>query len=522
MNFIPRIHHFSLLDNSCRIPDSIAVSSGEFPLSCLNPFLMRTTCKTTEGDFLRLIKDNTIKEEAYTLTITPEHITVAASSEKGVIWALTTLSQMIVDGKVPCGTIVDEPKYPYRGLSLDCARHFYSVEETKKIIEAISLVKMNTLHWHLTDDQGWRIESKIMPRLHEVSKVFYTQEEIKDIVHYARVRGVEIIPEIDMPGHVSALLAAYPEYSCSGKTIDLVETSGIFPYILCAGQDKTYQLIESLFEEIVPLFESQYFHIGGDEVPKEEWMNCRHCQNKLLELGYSDYHDLQAFFTENVIDILKKYGKKAVVWNESLLGNHPPKDILVQYWTPVHRKAMKPFLDQGGQWIYSDMFELYLDYPHSMTSLTKVFKTKPHIGVKNMSNHPGLLGMECCLWSERIHNDERLENLLFPRVIAFAEIAWSGQSSYDNFEKRLHSLATSPCMRTLRFTNKSLWNMSGKARKEEALAYFKLMFDSMSEEAKKTTNDYAKPSGEFAFTFVRKFFRLRDIPSLLKILKKHK
>lgn len=522
MNVIPKIHLSAFENGRCVIPKGLTINLGEFSSWCIEAFEKRFASSIGVGDFIRLIKDESLSEEAYVLFLEPNQITVSASNEKGVIWALTTLFHLINNDELQCGKIIDQPKYTYRGLSLDCARHFYSIEEIKKIIETISLVKINKFHWHLTDDQGWRIESKIMPLVQKVSKEYYTQDQIKDIVLYAKIRGVEVIPEIEMPGHVSALLAAYPEYSCSAKPIELIQTGGIFPFILCVSQDKTYHMLDDLFKEILPLFDSQHVHLGGDEVPKMEWKNCPHCQKKMNELGYTNYHDLQSFFTANIVDILKNYGKKAMVWNESLLGNHPLKDVVVQYWTPVHSEVMKPFLKQGGNWIYSDMFDLYFDYPHSMTSLKKVFSTRAHLGMKNLSNHAGLLGMECCLWSERIRDNERLENLLFPRVFALAEYAWSGDTSYSDFEKRLFDLAESSPMNMLSFTNPAFWNMHGAARRKEALAYFQSMFDSMSDEAKKHTNDYAKPSGKFAWMFVRKFFRLLDIPSLLKIMKKQK
>ena len=173
-------------------------------------------------------------------------------------------------------------KYNYCSLHLDCARHFFSVETVKKVIEGISYGNLNVLHWHLTDDHAWRIESKKFPKLHESSGSYYTQEQIREIIAYAKTRGIDVIPEIDMPGHNLALLSVYPEYSCKGEPVTPAKARGVYKTILCAGKEATYDFVEALLEEMVPLFDSQYFHIGGDEAPKDTWKECPHCNGKRM------------------------------------------------------------------------------------------------------------------------------------------------------------------------------------------------------------------------------------------------
>ena len=237
-------------------------------------------------------------------------------------------------------------KYNYRSLHLDCARHFFPIATVKKVIEGISFGNMNVLHWHLSDDHGWRIESKKFPRLHGCSREYYTQEEIKEVVSFAKERGVEIVPEIDMPGHSLALLAAFPEYSCKGESVEMAKARGVYKTILCAGKEDTYAFVEEVLEEIIPLFDSQYFHIGGDEAPKDEWKECPHCNAKMKALGLTNYEDLQGHFTKQVCEILRKHGKTPICWNDALLANNIPEDVTVQYWTIDYAKQMVPFVEK--------------------------------------------------------------------------------------------------------------------------------------------------------------------------------
>ncbi len=504
----------------CILPKKIGIGMDSFPVDAVAAFLDR--CGITDsGDlFLTLRRNKELSQEGYILEITQTGITVEASNEQGVIWALTTVANLLNDGKLPCCQIEDAPKYPHRGISLDCARHFFPAEEVKRIINTMSLAKLNVLHWHLADDQGWRIESKKFPKLQEVSKDYFTQDEIRDVVQYAALRGVEVIPEIDLPGHTSGILAAYPEYSCSGKDVNLATCGGIYPVILCAGQDKTFAFLKELLTEIAGLFPAKRFHIGGDEAPKSEWKKCPHCQARMQKLDITSYEDLQADFSRRVCQILKKLGKEAICWNETLRANTPPEDVQIQYWTLQYRDSMEKFADNGGKWIYSDMFELYLDYPHSMTSLKKLYNTKLHLGKRPVTGKDGLLGLEGCLWSEHITEHSRLENLLFPRAFALGEICWCGAQNYDEFLIRLDAQLGSALYQDVHITEKNWWDPKGSARRKEAIGFFTTINSGMSDDVREQTVESAAPNREFAQSFMNKFFEPLDIPFLLAAMTK--
>lgn len=499
------------------MPGSLGVELAEFESWCVDAFAIRMGQKIGGEVWLRLEKDMAIPEEGYLLTVAKEKITVRASVEIGVIWALTTLVALIDGREVPCCSIEDAPRHVHRALSMDCVRHFFPAEEVKKIIEEISLAKMNVLHWHLTDDQAWRIESRKFPKLHTTSSDYFTQDEIRDIVEFAGIRGVEVVPEIDLPGHTTGILAAYPEYSCSRKEVKLAAAGGIYPVILCAGREETFAFVEELLDEIIPLFPGNRFHIGGDEAPKSEWKKCPYCQKKMEELGITVIEELQGYFTARVIEILKKHGKTPICWNETLLASNAPKDIQVQYWTLQHRIPMQQFVENGGKWIYSDMFEIYLDYPYSMSSLRKVYETEPHFGKVSFADDPNLLGLEGCLWTEHIVERSRLENLLCPRIYALAELNWCGRRNYKEFKSRLKVFISTKLHQGICYTPEDWWEPKGKLRRKEAIDYF-VKINSMPPEVKAQTVDAAAPNKEFASSFMSKFFQPLDIPALLKAM----
>lgn len=370
---------------------------------------------------------------------------------------------------------------------------------------------MNVLHWHLADDQGFRIESKRFPKLHETSGDFYTQEEIQDIVSYAKTRGVTVIPEIDMPGHTTGILAAYPKYSFSGKQVTLAKSGGIYPVVLCPGRGDTYAFLQELLAEIVPLFDSKWFHIGGDETPDGEWNTCVCCQNVMKQNGYHSTRQLQGYFSNRVKNILKGFGKKVICWNDSLEADNfgweeSEPDTMVQFWSVQYADAMQRYIAQGKPFVYSDMFELYLDYPCAMTSLKKVYHTVPMIRNEDYSSAEGFAGMECCLWAEYIETKELLEERLFPRVWAFAENAWHGSEDYEGFLGALDERIERARARGLHCLSKEQANPQGEARKQEIMAYTAIMQGGMSEEVRQVTMEYTKPGEEFQARFMEKFF----------------
>ncbi len=300
---------------------TIKIDLGGFAEESVGVFLARTglAAAYTGGTAqqagaaidIAIARESDYAEEEYALCVATNGIQMKAGGARGVIYALATVYQLMDGGiNVPCCEIHDKPRLAYRGLSLDCVRHFFPAAEVKRIIEQISLVKMNVLHWHLTDDQAWRIESKRCPKLHQqFGEEYFTQEDVKDIVAYAAARGVDVIPEIEMPGHASALLSVYPQYSCSGKQVQPATCGGIYPVILCAGEESVYDFIRDLLDELCPLFPAQRFHIGGDEAPKKEWKKCPRCQQKMKDEGLASEADLQGYFSNRVIEMLRAHGK---------------------------------------------------------------------------------------------------------------------------------------------------------------------------------------------------------------------
>ena len=414
-------------------------------------------------------------------------------------------------------------KYSYRSLHLDCARHFFPVSTVKKVIEGISYGNMNVLHWHLSDDHGWRIESKKYPKLHEVSGAYYTQAEIREVVAYAKERGIEVVPEVDMPGHNLALLSAYPEYSCKGEPVTPAKARGVYKTILCVGKQQTMDFIEGLLEEIIPLFDSQYFHIGGDEAPKDEWKKCPHCNAKMRELSLTSYEDLQGYFTGRVADILKKYGKTPICWNDALLASNIPEDVVIQYWTIDYAKEMVPFIEKQGKWIYSDMFELYLDYPHSMIPLKKIYEFEPHLyrypipDSHTAEKENGLIGFEACCWTEHIETEKELCEHIFPRIYALAERASEIEpKDYETFKTRLREKIKLLEEARIPYTSEEWWDPEGKARRKDAIQFYLNMGAGVDEEEKKKQAASAAPKLEFVMHFVKEFFKLGDLPALLK------
>ena len=405
--------------------------------------------------------------------------------------------------RIPCLSMRDEPRCAHRGLLLDCVRHFFPAEEVKRIIEQMARVKLNALHWVLTNDQGWRIESKRFPRFNEIDGPFYSWDELRDVVSFAALRNIEVIPEIDMPGHMTALLAANPEYSCFEQPVKLAATGGIYPVILCAGKEKTYEMIDGLLSEICPLFTGKRIHLGGDEAPKREWKKCPCCQRKKREEGLSDEHQLQGYFMNRCFEIAQRYGKEPICWNESLTGGNLDGSAVVQYWTVDQAEPAKAYVKRGGKLIYSDMFSLYLDYPHVCTPLSRVYGDKQVIDETDVSEN--LYGMEACLWTEHIDTPEKLEEHLFPRLYAFAEAAWTKEKDFTDFLPRLRDFLARRHPADMRWTPEAEWEADAPDRMQKVLSYMNSVTAAMSEETKAATLEASAPSAAFQKRFAQCF-----------------
>lgn len=403
----------------------------------------------TSSEPVVMISDN-LGEEEYILAVEKDGIKLTGGSERAVFYGRQTLRQL--GEECPCVIIEDKPAFPYRGFMLDTVRHIFSVEDTKKLIDAAASVKMNVMHWHLTDDQGFRIYSSRRPdatlkgsvrkssdfgRLKESGEYggYFTPEEMKEIVDYCTERYITVIPEFEMPGHSSALLHAFPELSCKGENVEIKTSQGIYEDVLCAGKDETFDVVFDILSDILEIFPSEYIHIGGDEAPKTRWKECPYCQERMRKEGLKDEETLQGWFTNKIVEFLKANGRKAIVWNESLKSGVVDSSVTVQMWMDK-KKLSVDFANDGGRMINSDFFHYYCDYPYGMTPLNKTYNYNPvHRKIRDKNT---VAGVEAPIWTEYINNFEHLCFMLFPRVTAVAETGWTENEnkSASDFQRR--------------------------------------------------------------------------------------
>ncbi|MDR0531972.1 MAG: family 20 glycosylhydrolase [Oscillospiraceae bacterium] len=428
------------------LPKTLCADAGPFEPAYLKVFARRAGVALGGAGpaVLRCAKNEGFPAESYRLKVSRERgIQIEAADGRGLCWALTTLAALRDENGVPYCDIVDAPRFGHRGILLDSVRHFFPVGVVKELIETLSMAKINVLHWHLSDDQGWRVESKRFPQLHEqCAPDYYTQDEIKDIVAFALARGVEIIPEIDLPGHTTSILAAYPGLSCSGKRVALGKGWGIYAIILCPGKDEVFDFLLPLLEEIAALFPSERFHLGGDEAPKGEWKACERCQKRMRTEGLANEEELQGWFTARLADHMRGLGKRVICWNESLqdagLREKAP-DLIGQYWAEMRKEGpTRRFWERGGELIFSDYLGTYLDQPHGTVQLKQTYAYGPGLPGRGRNDYPAL-GLEACLWTEYIPDREKLALQAFPRAYALAEAAWTQplKKDYGQFRGRL-------------------------------------------------------------------------------------
>lgn len=497
---IPKLNGSMIIQEGAafRIKDQFAIGSGDFKEASARVFLQRVEIGTSltgenvsdanNADIV-LVRDSSIHKEAYTIEVNESGIRVLASEDAGMTWALATLYQLIVeaikndDNTIAAMKLEDAPKYAHRGLHVDVARHFFDVTEMKRIIEEMSVYKLNVLHWHLTDDQGWRIESKVHPKLNEVGAKgsYYTQQQIREIVAYAEERSIEIVPEIDMPGHSSAAIASYPLLSCFDEEIPVGEKAGIYKVIMCAGKESTYEWLYPLMNELVELFPSNRFHIGGDEAPKEKWKTCPHCNAYMQSHQLESYEDLQGAFTAKVASYLADKGKQVSCWNESLQANNLPKDITVQYWTEMAQQSyVYPHFEQGRPMIFSELFHMYFDYPHCIVPLKKTYEYEPGIMGHRQLKGDNVLGIEGAIWTERVETNAVLETMISPRIQALAEAAWTHDRNYEDFLIRLKAHMSELGLVRLQSTPLEQAAISGEEAKAQAIGFMQAFLGALS------------------------------------------
>ena len=404
--------------------------------------------------------------EGYELSVKADSIQLRASKPQGLFYGIQTLRQLTEsDGKnevkIPCVKILDRPRFRWRGVMLDCARHFMTKDYIKRTIDRIAFHKLNVLHLHLTDDQGWRIEIKKYSKLMETGAWrgenqdryggYYTQDDLKEIVVYAKERFVEIVPEFDMPGHASAAIASYPELSCHGKTIPVETGWGIFDEVFCPGKENTFAFLEGVLVEIMDIFPSPYIHIGGDEAPRKNWEACAHCQKRIEDEKLENEHELQSYLIQRVARFLSKRGRILTGWDEILQGGGLPQGTVVQSWQGMEGAVSAA--KKGMDVISSPLQFVYYDYPQTekqvaskpdwmrLTTLETVYTFDPVPDGLTPQEAKHVLGGECTVWTEHAPQPE-VDRQLFPRTCAFAETVWTPEAlrDWDDFSQRLEPL----------------------------------------------------------------------------------
>ena len=422
-----------------------------------------------------------VNDEGYTLDVTPQGVTVKAKTPQGLFYGMQTFMQLlpaeiqspaVVNGiawTASCVTVKDEPRFEYRGIMLDPCRHFIPVENVKKHLDVLALFKINRMHWHLTDDQGWRIEIKKYPKLTEVGSKridgegteysgFYTQDQIKEVVKYAADRFITIVPEIELPGHELAAISAYPELSCKGEPTTPRIIWGVEDIVLCAGKEKPFELLQDVFDEVAPLFPGEYIHIGGDECPKSSWKECPLCQKRIREEGlkadknHSAEEKLQSYFVQRMEKYLsEKHGKKIIGWDEILEGGLAP-NATVMSWRG--EKGGIEAAKQKHDVIMTPNTYLYFDYYQTKDTeneplgiggylpLERVYSYEPMPASLTPEEQKYIKGVQANLWTEYIPTFSHAQYMVLPRWAALSEIQWSApdKKNYEDFLSRLPRL----------------------------------------------------------------------------------
>lgn len=412
-----------------------------------------------EGDANTAIFEIGQTDYDYELTI-DGNVKVVSATNEGLFHGAMTLKQLIFDGyhegvaDLDNCVIKDKPRFEHRSFMLDIVRHFFDKEVIKELIDVLALVKMNTLHLHLSDNQGYRVESQAYPVLNEKGNLrkgtrgdgipvggYLTKDDVREIVRYAGDRFIDVVPEVDLPGHTLELLVAMPELGCTGEQFELTERYGIDHRILCAGREENYEVIENLLKELAELFPSKYFHLGGDEVPKTQWQNCEKCQSTMKREGLKNEEELQGYFTNRVIKVLKSLDKTPIVWNEALYSNMLDESAVCQFWSDGRKcLRVRDALKKGRKIIVSRTNPYYIDYPHGMNSLRAAYNFEP-TSPFNGDGIENILGVETPLWTEWVADVDKLHRQAFPRVMAVAETGWStGDKNYKDFEERLYNV----------------------------------------------------------------------------------
>ncbi len=450
-------------------------------ISYLNNFIERsngtqfeTSKEKPSSNFIFFQYDKDISnDEGYKFVSDKNGITISASKEKGLFYGVQTLLQLLpvkvysekkldFQLSLPLVKIEDEPRFKWRGVHLDVGRHFYDIKHIKEYIDYLAMHKISQFHWHLTEDQGWRIEIKKYPKLTTIGSQreetmanktphggFYTQEEVKEIVKYATDRFITVIPEIEMPGHSLAALTAYPELSCTGGPFEVGTVWGVFDDVYCAGNEKTFNFLEDVLDEVVELFPSKYIHIGGDECPKVRWEKCKKCQARIKKENLKNEHELQSYFIQRMEKYLLTKGRSIIGWDEILEGGLAPQ-ATVMSWRG--EKGGIEAAKQHHNVIMTPGTHCYFDHyqgdpanePHAFggkLTLTKVYSYEPLPEELTKDEQKYILGAQANLWTERLPTFKDAEYMLLPRLDAISEVLWTQKENknFEKFTKKLYS-----------------------------------------------------------------------------------
>ncbi len=461
-NLIPAVNTITKSNEFAAIDRILVAPSLDARLqNLLKANLTKFKIETQKENNFTLKENKQLPTEAYQLNITTKAIEIAYSNPKGLMNGLKTLNQLqwLNNGRLPQCTIKDKPLFKYRGMHLDVSRHFFSVAEIKQYIDLISAYKINYFHWHLTDDQGWRIEIKKYPKIQEIAAKrketlvghyndqphqfdgkpyggYYTQAAIKDIIKYASTKGVEIIPEIDIPGHTAALISAYPELSCHKKQVDVATKWGVFFDVLCPT-DYTFSFLEDVFDEVMDLFPSKYIHIGGDECPKDQWKNSEFCQQLIAKKGLKNELGLQSYFIKRMESYLNKKGKQIIGWDEILEGGLAP-NATVMSWRGTEGGIEAA--NHHHEVVMTPTSHCYFDYYQSenpqeplaigsFIPFEKVYNWNPIPKELDAANQKYIIGGQGNVWTEYMHTFSDVEYMFITRMMTLSEVLWGKKSN---------------------------------------------------------------------------------------------
>jgi hexosaminidase len=482
-----------------------------------------------------IVKDSSQPKEGYGLEISENQITIKASDASGAFYGIQTVRQLLppeLEGsnltpnqsiQLPQLSISDAPKFQYRGMHLDVGRHFFPKKFIKKYIANLALLKMNYFHWHLTEDQGWRIEILKYPNLNKHAAYrdetlighynetpqqfdgkqyggFYTQEDIKEIVAFAETQNITIIPEIEMPGHAQAAVSAYPELGCTGEQIPVATSWGVFENIFCPNE-ATFTFLENVLDEVIELFPGEYIHIGGDEAPKKQWEDCDHCQKLIKDLNLKDEHGLQSYFIKRMEAYINEKGKKIIGWDEILEGGLAP-NATVMSWRGMEGGIAAA--REKHTVIMSPTSHAYFDYYQAENAdeplaiggflpLKKVYGFNPIPEELNADEIQYVLGAQGNIWTEYIQTEDKLEYMAYPRMLAMSEVVWSGASGnieldYSNFLERLEPFMERLDALDINYAN-HLYEIEGNVIKKDGNVFYELKTATKGKEIQYTINN---------------------------------